>query len=111
MDETIIGRLFASFTDLEKAIHSAKETLAARSELKGPIIDRLRSYDGILAKQRGLANELCGLMAEGDWEKVARHVNLINSLSAMIRDDAKAILQSLSKDEVELEVDVDSLVC
>ena len=96
MDGNIIDKLFSSFADLEKAIESAKDTLKKRDSVPHEIIDRLNSYDGILEKQRKLANELCGFISQGDWNAVSRHVSLINGLSAMIRDDARSILGALS---------------
>jgi len=95
-NSTIIDRLFTSFTDLEKAIESAKKTLATRENVSPELMERLASYDGILAKQRGLASALCDQISGGNWDEVSRLVNLINGLSALIRDDARAILRSLS---------------
>ncbi len=96
MPGNIIERLYASFSDLEQAIHSAKATLATKTKVPDEVMTRLNSYDGILLKQRLLANDLRVHMAKGNWNEVARHVSLINGLSAMIRDDARAILSSLS---------------
>lgn len=93
---SIINRLFASFTDLETAIESAKNTLAAKATIPPEVVKRLNSYDSILARQRVLATSLCEFIHKGDWEEVSRHVGLINGLSAMIRDDARAILSALS---------------
>ena len=92
----IIERLFASFTELETAIEGAKSTLAKRPSVPDEILVRLNSYDSILMKQRTLATSLCEHMSKGDWSEVSRHVGLINGLSAMIRDDARAILGSIS---------------
>lgn len=89
---TIIERLFQSFGELEEAIVSARSTLEKRGEVPAEIMARLNSYDGILLKQRNLAQSLCSFIEKGDWDEVSRHVGLINGLSAMIRDDAKSIL-------------------
>jgi hypothetical protein len=96
MENNIIEKLFVSFTELEEAIDSARETLASRSSVPADIIARLKSYDGILGKQRSLAADLCEHINAGNWGEVSRHVGLINGLSAMIRDDAKAILSSIA---------------
>jgi hypothetical protein len=56
------------------------------------MLERITSYEEILKKQRTLADELCRFATIGDWQEVSRHVQLINGLSAMIRDDAKEIL-------------------
>lgn len=96
MQNNIVDRLYASFTELETAIHSAKATLKSKSSVPQEIIRRLDSYDGILAKQRNLAEDLCHFIDAGNWDEVNRHVSLINGLSAMIRDDARSILSSLA---------------
>lgn len=96
MQTNIIDRLFSSFADLEQAIESAKNTLAQKESVPAEVIERLKSYDGILAKQRNLAGALCEHINSGNWDEVSRHVGLINGLSALIRDDARAILTSLS---------------
>lgn len=98
MQSNIIERLYASFSDLETAIESAKHTLAQKENVPPEIVKRLQSYDGILAKQRTLAASLCEHINHGDWDEVSRHVSLINGLSAMIRDDARAILSALTDD-------------
>lgn len=105
MQNNIIEKLFTSFSDLEQAINSAKATLAKKESVPQDILERLESYDGILEKQRNLATALCGHIASENWSEVTRHVSLINGLSAMIRDDARAILSSLS---VESRSDEDS---
>lgn len=92
----IIDRLFNSFEELEVAITSAKETLQSRNSVPTKVIERLGSYDHILSKQRRLAEELCQYIDAEEWDEVTRRVSLINGLSAMIRDDARSILSTLS---------------
>ncbi|MCO6431437.1 MAG: hypothetical protein J5J00_11300 [Deltaproteobacteria bacterium] len=96
MQSNIIDRLFFSFEELEQAIASAKDTLAKRDVIPNHIMKRLNSYDGILLKQRNLAQSLCEHINNCNWDEVSRHVNLINGLSALIRDDARAILAAIS---------------
>jgi len=96
MESNIIERLFESFTELEGAITKARNTLKSRESIPEGVVRRLESYDTILAKQRSLAVALCESIAKKNWDDVNRHVTLINGLSAMIRDDAKAILEALS---------------
>lgn len=99
MNTNIIERLFTSFSDLEKAIISAKCSLEKKKNIPQGVSERLKSYDTILAKQRDLAIKLSEHMTQGNWDEVNRHVGLINGLSAMIRDDARCILTALSGDE------------
>lgn len=109
MQSNIIDRLFSSFEELDTAIRSARKTLGSREYVPSNILQRLDSYDGILSKQKRLASQLCGFINEGNWDEVTRHVSLINGLSAMIRDDARAILGAISNDSskcVEEELNI-----
>ena len=110
-NSNIIERLFSSFTELEQAIESAKTTLAKKESVPAALLERLNSYDSILIKQRTLATTLCGHINAGNWDEVARHVGLINGLSAMIRDDARAILSSLATDVESADGDEDLNFC
>ena len=96
MQGNIIDKLFKSFNDLEEAISGARTTLGKKESIPAGVLERLDSYGGILTKQRNLASSLCEHINQGNWEEVSRHVSLINSLSAMIRDDARAILSSFA---------------
>jgi len=96
MESNIIERLFESFTELESAITKARATLNKRESVPAGVLRRLESYDTILAKQRSLAVSLCEAISKKNWDDVTRNVSLINGLSAMIRDDAKAILEAIS---------------
>lgn len=111
MQNNIIDRLFSSFSDLEQAIESAKVTLSKKESVPAEILERLQSYDGILAKQRVLATSLCDHLNKGNWDEVSRHVGLINGLSAMIRDDARAILSSLSLNSDPKQEDEELPIC
>jgi hypothetical protein len=111
MQDGIIDRLYNSFTELETAINSARKTLAERETVPEGVMERLRSYDDILAKQRRLANELCGHIRGGNWDEVTRHVSLINGLSSMIRDDARAILGALNLNSDKAEEDAELSYC
>lgn len=97
MQTGIIERLFASFSELEQAIEKARATLSQRESIPETVMKRLESYDSILSKQRSLAVGLCEAISKKDWDDVSRHVSLINGLSAMIRDDARAILEAISQ--------------
>jgi hypothetical protein len=95
MESNIIERLFSSFTELEGAISKARQTLKTKESVSPTVVRRLESYDTILSKQRALAVALCEAIAKKNWDEVTRHVTLINGLSAMIRDDARAILDAI----------------
>ena len=102
-NKNIIERLFSSFEELEQAIESAKSNLQLKGCATDEILVRLGNYDDILTKQRHLAHALCEYIDQGDWDQVARHVSLINGLSALIKDDAKSILTSITSDSIEVE--------
>ena len=111
MEPKIIEKLFASFTELEGAITKARDTFKTRDSVPEGVVRRLESYDTVLAKQRTLAVALCEAIAAKDWDEVTRNVTLINGLSAMIRDDAKAILTAISTNEDGLTDDETSNFC
>jgi hypothetical protein len=107
MESNIIERLFASFTELEGAITKARQTFKSRQTVPTSVLKRLESYDTILAKQRALAVSLCEAISRKNWDEVNRNVGLINGLSAMIRDDAKAILAAVANTGEHEQVELD----
>ena len=111
MESNIIERLFASFTELETAITKARSTFASRPSIPASVVKRLESYDTILAKQRALAVSLCEAISRKNWDEVNRNVGLINGLSAMIRDDAKAILAAVATPEETTTTDETENFC
>lgn len=111
MNTGIIEKLFSSFTDLETAIKSARKTLEQKGSISQEVLERLDSYDGILTKQRNLAKSLCDHIRVSNWDEVSRHVGLINGLSSMIRDDARAILSSLALNSDKPDTDGDVHFC
>ena len=92
----IVERLLQSFSDLERAIEGAKSNLKANVKVPGSVFERLESYSGILDRQRELAQVLESHVGSGNLNEVARHIGLINGLSAMIIDDARGLLSGLS---------------
>jgi len=109
---SIVLRLHQSFADLEKAIHGARETLTSKENVPGNVFERLDSYDQIITRQRLLAKDLEQHIEQGDMVEISRHVMIINSLSGMIIDDAKQILQSLSHSAASgIETDYQGEIC
>lgn len=94
MRQIVINRLFESFTQLEKAVNQARESLESQSNPPEEVLERIDNYENVLRRQRELAFELCRFAHNKEWEEVTRHIRLINGLSTMIRDDAKEILQA-----------------
>ena len=90
----LIERLMSSFGDLERAISRARAELARTGRVPGEVFDRLDSYDDIIARQRSLTEDLGQFVRSGDVEQVVQRVAVINGLSGMIIDDAKAILSA-----------------
>jgi hypothetical protein len=109
---SIVTRLHQSFADLEKAIHGARETLSHKEHVPAHVFERLDSYDQIITRQRNLAKDLERHIQIGDMVEISRHVMIINSLSGMIIDDAKQILQSLSHTAgSDIETDYQGKIC
>lgn len=101
--ESIIERLSQSFHELQEAINQARLTINAKNPDKESFLTRLDSYDDILEKQRGLTQELTAQLEVENWDEVSRIISLINALSSMIRDDARAILSSVDDDSIEVD--------
>ena len=95
----VINRLNDSLDELEKSISIAKKALLSRKEIPLDLIRRVESYENIISKQRALSQQLISYVMNANWDEVARHVKLINGLSAMIHEDANSLLSNL---EVEI---------
>ncbi|MCC6932600.1 MAG: hypothetical protein IT292_05030 [Deltaproteobacteria bacterium] len=91
----VINRLNDSLDELEKSIQVAKKALLSRKEVPLDLVRRVESYESIIGKQRLLSEELLTLVINAKWDDVARHVKLINGLSAMIHEDANSLLSNL----------------
>lgn len=97
MAHTLVNKLVESFDQLDRCIHATRSILETRPNVPGDVINRLQQYSDIVQKQRETAVDLQGLIAQENWEEVARRVKIINGLSAMIRDDAQEIIQGTEK--------------
>lgn len=92
MAQSLVEKLLASFDELDRCISVTREVLSQKQGVPDDVLLRVDQYRGIVTKQRELAQGLSTHLAAQNWEEVSRHVRLINGLSAMIRDDAQAIL-------------------
>lgn len=106
MNKLVINRLLDSFSELERAITTAKLALSRKSNPPQDLLERISHYEHILDKQRVLASSLSRHVANNNWEEVGRHVRIINGLSSMIRDDARELVSGfrpqLTTEEREL---------
>lgn len=91
MKPIVIKKLLQSINELEVAISKAKISFAKKPG-GNLVIERIKHYEEMLAKQKSLTTTLCGHAVQGNWSEVNRHVKLINGLSLMIRDDARELL-------------------
>jgi hypothetical protein len=92
MSATLVNKLLESFSELDRCIAVTREMLRNKRGVPVSVLERVAQYSEIVDKQRLLAQDLKRHIAAQEWDEVARHVKLINALSAMIRDDAQAIL-------------------
>lgn len=92
MSAALVNKLLESFNELERCIQLTQDVLAQKRGVPSEVLNRVAQYSSIVSKQRSLAGELRDYITAQNWEEVARHVRLINGLSAMIRDDAQSIL-------------------
>ena len=92
MSVALVNKLLESFEELDNCIAVTKEVLDRKASVPADVVERVDQYSEIVAKQRSLTFQLRKHIDGQDWFQVARHVRLINGLSSMIREDAKAIL-------------------
>jgi hypothetical protein len=92
MSEFLLDKLLRSFDELDRCISVTKQVLSTKDGVPADVLKRVEQYSDIVNKQRSLADDLKSFLDREDWTEVNRHVRLINGLSAMIRDDAQAIL-------------------
>jgi hypothetical protein len=96
----VLPKLKESIDVLETAISNAKQTLKMNSNCTNSHLLRLDSYFSIVNKQRGLVKDLehyysVVTPSNSDIVEMGRKVELINALSAMIKDDAHDLMNSI----------------
>ncbi len=101
--EVLVSKLMESFDDLDRCIEMTKEVLSQKENVPEDVLHRIDQYSDVVLKQRSLAETLKTHIAGENWEEVARHVKIINGLSAMIRDDAQSILAGANRPDAEEE--------
>jgi hypothetical protein len=109
MKPIVIKKLFQSISDLEGAIGKARESFVGRGDAGKEVLDRIRHYEDILAKQKKLIASLCEFAMQNNWQEVNRHVKLINAYSLLIRDDARELLSPVPLRSVTTEIEVEYL--
>ncbi|MBL7662246.1 hypothetical protein JNK13_05785 [bacterium] len=92
MAHDVVVKLFTSLDELERAVRLAKSSFTSISSKNPEILRRVEAYEEMLLKQRKLAQALADYIDLGNWDEVSRHIKLINGLSIMIQDDAKALV-------------------
>ena len=110
MSAELVDRLIKSFDDLENCIEVTKQVLRQKDGVPSDVISRVEQYTDVVAKQRGLASELQAYIDNQNWEEVARHVKLINGMSAMIRQDAQSILSAAMEEGGAFDKSSDEVV-
>jgi hypothetical protein len=95
--EVLVTKLMESFDDLDRCIEMTKDVLAQKENVPADVLHRIDQYSDVVIKQRSLAETLKTHIANENWDEVARHVKIINGLSAMIRDDAQSILSGATR--------------
>jgi hypothetical protein len=101
--EVLVSKLMESFDDLDRCIEMTKEVLSQKDNVPADVLHRIEQYSDVVIKQRALAENLKSHISNENWDEVTRHVKIINGLSAMIRDDAQAILAGANRSSSEEE--------
>lgn len=106
MESGFFDRFFDSLAHLERALGSTRNVLEQKGALSNSVEARFESYNSILEKQKNLAAELHEYVSIGDWDEIVRRVNLINSLSRMMLEDAQSLKAAFSGDISAIDQDI-----
>lgn len=93
---SITERLVLSIQGLQSSIEDVSSNLNSKGQLSPHLQERLFSYRKICAMQLRFTEEIAVGLCEGNYSEVVRLTNLINGLSAMILDDVRQIIASVS---------------
>lgn len=107
-----VNKLLESFEELDSCISTTKAVLDRKPGVPQELLARVNQYSEIVSKQKELTAKLKDHISKQNWSEVSRHVRLINGLSAMIREDAQAILGKLSSSDSEESGSInEELIC
>ena len=102
MTQELIKKLFDSLTELERSITVARQTFVSLQPENDELLQRIDNYEDVLSKQRQLAQSLRDYIEAQNWGEVTRHIKLINGLSALVHDDARALVRELVSGQKEV---------
>lgn len=101
-----IAKLEKSIAHLEVAVFAARERLAQKFGVKHPTVMRLNEYLPSIQEQRKYIEQLQEAIKIQNFDEVSRLVVLINSISYMIKDDARDVLLEMQGIACEIDKDV-----
>lgn len=91
----LIEKTRASIDKLEQAVTSARTHLE-KTRPNEEVLNRINLYPSLIRKQRELISELEMNLRNNSYGDIGIIVDKINSLSCMIKDDAKELFDLLS---------------
>ena len=92
----LIERLTLALENLQLSINEVKNRLQCKGQLSPQLHERLDSYSKMCDMQLRFTNDIQQSLQHKDYSEVTRLTNLINGLSAMILDDIRMIIGTLS---------------
>jgi len=104
----IIIKLKQSVSVLEGAISMAAATIIQKFGKDHPASVRLDSYTEVIKTQKEYINNLINAVENNNWSDVSRMTQIINGLSSMIKDDARAMVECMYEGK-DCEIDKDVL--
>lgn len=94
MKDISIDKLEHSLCELEMAVDSAREILFSKADTPLVVLDRLDEYKSVIEKQKLLVHDLHEAVAARRVQESARLITIINAFSALIREDARHLLNT-----------------
>lgn len=92
----LISQLAQSIKSLELTIDAARECIAEKHGESHPIVIRLDNHFLSIARQKKYIQQLKQAIMRGNINEMYRIANIINSISAMIQDDAREIVLEMN---------------
>lgn len=89
-------KLESSIAYLEYTVDIARENLLEKYGQDHPLVKRMEEYSQGIEKQKKLIETLPEFFQSSDHYEICRISNIINSISVMIQDDARVLVDEIN---------------
>lgn len=106
MDISIIEKLNQSVDSLEYSIHTAAKSIVSKYGEDHTASKRLQQYSSAINSQRSYIENLNQAVQNNNLDETYRLIQIINGISTLIKDDARALVECLYNNSCEIDKDV-----